>query len=383
MSLARGLECPRGAIVAKDASVAARELASQIRRPDAWHFVFAAPSYDRVELATALQAEFGEQLVGCTTAGEIGPNGYTEGGLSGFSIGHELAQLSVHELPDVKRGLEDGVSQVAREVHARLEAAQEQQPGARAFGLVLIDGLSMAEEQVVGQLAIALQGLPLVGGSAGDGLEFRETGLLHGGAFHSGGALLCLGITERPFHLFKAQHFEATEHKLVVTRADVDRRIVHAINGRPAAAEYARLLGHELSELHSQTFSKHPLMLRIGGEFYVRSIQQANADGSLTFFCAIDEGLVLTVAQGADLAQQLEQSLAEVEQVLPDPALIVGFECILRRLEVFERGIQEETGRTMAEHGVVGFHTYGEQFGSVHVNQTFTGLAIASAEPRS
>ena len=30
----------------------------------------------------------------------------------------------------------------------------------------------------------------------------------------------------------------------------------------------------------------------------------------------------------------------------------------------------------LVRHGVVGFNTYGEQFGGMHVNQTFTGAAI-------
>jgi hypothetical protein len=32
--------------------------------------------------------------------------------------------------------------------------------------------------------------------------------------------------------------------------------------------------------------------------------------------------------------------------------------------------------RLLADHDVIGFNTYGEQFNSVHVNQTFTGVAI-------
>jgi len=30
----------------------------------------------------------------------------------------------------------------------------------------------------------------------------------------------------------------------------------------------------------------------------------------------------------------------------------------------------------MAQYGVFGFSTYGEQFNGVHVNQTFTGVAL-------
>src|SRR5690606_39804550 len=59
--------------------------------------------------------------------------------------------------------------------------------------------------------------------------------------------------------------------------------------------EYARAVGLEVTELTPQIFAAYPVMLRIGGEYFVRSIQKANPDGSLTFYCAIDTGLVLTV----------------------------------------------------------------------------------------
>ena len=48
-------------------------------------------------------------------------------------------------------------------------------------------------------------------------------------------------------------------------------------------------------------FATHPLLVRLGGAEHVRSIQKANPDGSLTFYSAIDEGLVLTLARSLDL----------------------------------------------------------------------------------
>jgi hypothetical protein len=37
---------------------------------------------------------------------------------------------------------------------------------------------------------------------------------------------------------------------------------------------------------------------------------------------------------------------------------------------------KEALGKLFADNNVVGFSTYGEQFVGVHVNQTFTGVAI-------
>ena len=51
------------------------------------------------------------------------------------------------------------------------------------------------------------------------------------------------------------------------------------------------------SNLDAFSFASHPVLVGVGGQYYARSIQQMNPDGSLSFFCAIDEGMVLTVAQ--------------------------------------------------------------------------------------
>jgi hypothetical protein len=41
-----------------------------------------------------------------------------------------------------------------------------------------------------------------------------------------------------------------------------------------------------------------------------------------------------------------------------------------------ERHIDKAIGSLMAENHVFGFSTYGEQYNSLHVNQTFTGVAL-------
>ena len=65
--------------------------------------VFASSRYDLEALAGCLRREFGPvPVVGCTTAGEIGPLGYTEGGLSGFSLAEDEVTVEI--------GLIDGVS---------------------------------------------------------------------------------------------------------------------------------------------------------------------------------------------------------------------------------------------------------------------------------
>jgi hypothetical protein len=108
-----------------------------------------------------------------------------------------------------------------------------------------------------------------------------------------------------------------------------------------------------------------------------------NEDESLTFFCAIDEGIVLTVAEGLDIVENLREALAEARRQVGEPRLIIGCDCVLRRLEIERKALDAEVSGLLAANRVVGFSTYGEQFNAMHVNQTFTGVAIGAGRSDS
>jgi hypothetical protein len=117
-------------------------------------------------------------------------------------------------------------------------------------------------------------------------------------------------------------------------------------------------------------------MLRLGGRHYVRSIQKANEDGSLTFFCAIDEGLVLRLASGENLVENLRAAFDEARRDVARIKLTIGCDCILRRLEIRDKRLEAAVNGILKENHVIGFNTYGEQFQSIHINQTFTGVVL-------
>jgi hypothetical protein len=163
---------------------------------------------------------------------------------------------------------------------------------------------------------------------------------------------------------------------VVVTGADPEHRVVTEIDGWPAADAYARLVGAARESLDPKSFATQPMVVLIDGADYVRSIQQANPDGSLTFFCAIEEGLVLRAARCGDLVKDLERAFADIRAAIGDLALVIGFDCILRKLEVIDHRLGGRLETTLREINFVGFSSYGEQYGGVHVNQTLTGIAI-------
>ena len=175
---------------------------------------------------------------------------------------------------------------------------------------------------------------------------------------------------------FRSQHFVASDRKVVVTGAAPERRLVTELDAEPAVEVYARLVGCPVAELTPMVFATHPLVVRLGGAEYVRSIQKANPDGSLSFYCAIDEGLVLTLSEGRDLLSQIEGLFQDIRDRIGTPEVVIGFECVLNRLEAERNQIKHHLSRLHAANNVTGFASFGEQWGSMHVNQTFTGIAI-------
>jgi hypothetical protein len=251
-------------------------------------------------------------------------------------------------------------------------------PGSESFGILLIDGLSVKEEQYCGFVGNFLGDIPLVGGSAGDDLKFEETFVYIDGEFRTNAATLTFVTTTVPFQIFKNQHFKETDQKIVITESNADKRVVNEIEGEPAAQAYAKKLGINVDEFSPQIFSKYTLMLPIGDENYVRSVQKVNEDGSLTFFCAIDNGLVLTMADKEDLLDSNNELFDQLENSLVDIDACLIFECILRRLEFddFDKEQKESINVQYKKYNCIGFHTYGEQYGNVHINQTITGVAF-------
>jgi len=338
---------------------------------------FCSTDYDLGCLSAALQQHFsGVPLVGCTTAGEITPLGYSRGSITAIAFSaehfaievalfHNLAEFSFYDAQQL--------------VHSMLDRCKERTVApikGHSFALALLDGLSVREEQLLNVLSANLGSIPLLGGSAGDDLHLRDTHVYFNGEFHSDAAVLILINTCCDFEVFSIDHLEDSSDKLVVTEAVADERRVLELNANPAAQEYASALGLAVEQLDSLVFALNPLSVRIGDRFYPRAIQKVNEDLSLSFYCAVETGIVLTRSHPGNLVGGLETLFAELRKRIGEPQLMIGYDCICRRLEVEHSGIQEQVSALLRANRVIGFNTYGEQFDGMHLNQTFTGVAL-------
>jgi hypothetical protein len=367
---------PRVVAASGGAAVAAAAIVAKLRDSlPSLVLVFSAEGELLAPITGMLHERFGPgcQVVGCSSAGCFAFGGYRDDRVVAVAFPAASFRAEAIWLRDLRQHMARDWMLALRRLS---ESFAEVTPGWSRFGLLMIDGLCRREELVVATVDATLGNLPVVGGSAGDGLRFGRTHLAIDGRSHPESAIFCLVASAFPVEEVIFDHFTPCGERMVVTEALPEERVIVSINAEPAAEEYARLIGVPVEELGPRAFAAHPLLMRQGGRHAVRSIQAVTPGGGLSLFSSVETGTTMTLGRPDDLANGLEARMSGLGRT----ALILGFDCFLRRIALEEAGLGEAVGRIFRDHRVVGFNTYGEQHGGLHVNQTFVGLALLESE---
>jgi hypothetical protein len=375
------MESLRGRSFASDAREAVVEATASFAgtSPDLL-LAFASTRQDPSKVHAELRERFPKATIaGCTTTGELMDGEHANGSLTVAALFTPNTRWSVQIISPLS-AFEDGLARSAVEAAAReLEIDVTQVDPRELVGILLSDGLSCKEESVAAAVAEALEGVPLVGGSAGDDCAFRCTEVIGPQGSATDAALLVVGHGPAGFYrIVKHQHFTRRAVSMAVTKADPKTRRVYEIDGILAVDAYAKALGLTRENLTQEASFLNPVLVNIQGQLYVRSVQTINDDGSLTFYCAVDEGWLLDIAGHDEMVPALEHDLAALADGKEPPALLLGFNCILRALEAEKRGLHEEVGALVRNFAPasVGFDTYGEVLNGLHINQTLVAIGF-------
>lgn len=341
--------------------------------PLAHVLVFASPEVNFAALIGTLQAQLPCPVVGCTSAGEISELGFVEGHVVVIGLPRKWFAARSVLIKDLSSADPSALNDMLIQNRVALTASNPSKTN--GFSFLMVDGLSRCEDKLVSAISPGLLGFPLFGGSAGDGLKFEKSAVAFEGQVYEDAATLTFVVTNCDVRIFSVNHMTPGQTRMVVTKAKPQERIVCSINDEPAAEEYARLIGKDPNQLDEFTFAENPVTVRIGDAYHVRAIQRVSEDKNLIFFSAIDEGMVLSVAQARDIAEHLDAELTDMVGKFGD-ADFIACDCILRRIEVQKSQRNHEMNAVLRKHGVVGFSTYGEQIGPLHVNHTLTGVAL-------
>ncbi|GAA6170364.1 FIST signal transduction protein [Colwellia sp. KU-HH00111] len=365
---------------APDPFMASQELYQQLHQEHIDFVLFYCSStYTLKSLASAMEATFKDiAIVGCTTAGEVTHSGYEQNSIVAIGFSCQYFSVSATLIESMEKFDTISAQSTINKLIEQCQPTHTTPSKNQRFLLTLLDGLSSNEEQFLVTLNSAARGIPHFGGSAGDDIHSTKTHVYYQGCFFQNAAIVIMVNTALPFEVFNCHHIKLPTEKLVVTAANAKSRTVYELNAEPAALEYAKLLNMDVKDLSPEVFSLHPLAVKVGGQYYIRAIQKVNeADLSLTFYCAVDVGIVLTAVEMGDIFEPVKAKLTEISQRYGKPELVLACDCFLRRLEIEHKGIHKQAQDLNQKYNIAGFNTYGEHINGIHLNQTFTGVYIA------
>ena len=169
------LQIKQGYSTNSDPQKAVNELYEQISqdKEDLIMF-FVSPNYHLQTIEQALNQLPATKIVGTTTAGEITSDGLVVNSIAGFSLRSDYLAFHIYDIDDLETFTIKDSLRVSREIVHNLKFNTFLNPK-KVFGILLIDGLSFKEEQTISILSNTFNNIPIVGGSAGDNLNFIKT----------------------------------------------------------------------------------------------------------------------------------------------------------------------------------------------------------------
>ncbi len=333
---------------------------------------FASSCLDPQALSHEMQAAFPKTAVfGCTTAGEIISGKMLKKSVVAMALDPEMMNdVKLVTIKDLNGGnaVEDAMASF--ESYYKEPVMDMSLDG--YVGIILMDGLGMAEERIIERIG-DLTNVTFIGGSAGDDLQFKKTHVFADGQAYSNAAVIALLKPKNGFDIIKTQSFCNKNKQLVATKVNEDTREVIEFNGKPAAAAYCEATGVAVGEA-AKSFMHNPVGLMIGEEPFVRSPQQLK-NGGISFYCKVMKGMELSLLESTDIVEDTRKSVESKIQEIGGISGIINFNCILRTLELEDKGETEAYANIFSKIPTIGFSCYGEQYIG-HMNQTSTMLVF-------
>jgi len=333
---------------------------------------FASSIFNPDELGRKMKDAFKKcPVFGCTTAGEIVSGKMLKNAVVAMAFNSTaVSDIAVEVVENLRE--ENNINDVFASFEKHFNIPMTEMDFKKYVGIVLIDGLSVAEEKLMDKIG-DLTNVIFVGGSAGDDLKFSSTHVFANGKAYTNAAVLALLKPGVEFDFIKTQSFKVLDKKLKVTKANEPRREILEFNNKPASLAYADAIDKPV-QYASDYFMHNPVGLIIEGEPYVRSPQQIKGN-NMVFYCKILEGMEVSILESTDIIKDTKQAVEDKKMEMGNLSGIINFHCILRTLELEQQGITEEYGKLFSGIPTIGFSTYGEEYMG-HINQTSTMLVF-------
>ncbi len=303
-----------------------------------------------------------DQLIGCTTAGEISSDG--------LSINSAVLGGIVSDNVDFEIVMAQGLKKDSAATGRQLAKSFSSPP---RYLQIFSDGLSGNGCAILRGIADVLGGtVPVSGGAAGDSGDFIKTLQFAQNQIYSdaicgigfyGDFQLGTGVQSgwAPVGLAKQ-----------VTRAQ--GKTVYELNGEPALNVYERFLGQHAAKLpaigveYPLGFTKFTESADSPGQYVLRATMSVDRKArSITFAGEIPEGAMvnLTCGDKTSILKAAKAAAVEASAAIDDniPKVIFCYSCMARKI-VLGRSTEEEIDQVQSQFGrqvpIIGFYSYGE-----------------------
>lgn len=320
------------------------------------------------------------EVVGLTTTGEIGPEGFLEFGLSAMSFSKDIGKVKSVLMKDISKYpifYRNDLLAAAKEININVTSKQISEEG---VALVFPNGLLAAEEKMLSIVnsVFDYEGFPMYGGTAGDDAKFVQTFVSVNGEISSTGGAVVFMKPVLDLLIMKENIFKSTGKKLKITKADTEQRIVYEIDGRKAATVYAQALGIKESEL-ARAFMFNPLGRRFNDEIFIASPFQVLSNGAIQFYCQLFQDSVVEILEPTNPLEVLQETLASFTSYFSNIEGVVACNCILRKLQFQSQNMIPDLNKQLSTlPHLGGFSSYGEQINKSLINQTLVLLGFGT-----
>jgi hypothetical protein len=368
----------------KDANLAVQEIGEQFSKLDNIRCIifFASYLYNSDELASAMNQRFsGIECFGSSSGREISTEGISEHSITAFAFTSDLIldchievieHLSTCSTDDVQVHLK----RFAEHYNSSLFILEP----SKYFGLVFMDFNSKAEEKLFNELGDSTQ-VVFMGATASDYWQFKDTGVYAKGRYYKNAAVISLFKPAVKFGFEKMESVYEISTPKMVTRSDMNNKILYEIDGRPAAEVYCEATGLDYETIEKGKLTpdilSHPLGIEIDGQRFLRDVFFINdVDRSLQMVCNIPEGLLTHFYKIGDIIEDTQIQLIDLRKKYNDNiGCLFTFTCSNRHQDIISTSNSSKYENMFSDITKVGFCTYGEYY-TVPVNHTSTFLVL-------
>ena len=332
------------------------------RTPDAC-WLFCAPLSGMEELIKGVAEGAGtDQIIGCTTSGEISSEGLSVNSAVLAGIASDTVRFEMVTIQDLGKESQAAGRQLARSFSSPPKLLQIFSDGLTGNGCAILKGIA----EVFGNT------VPVNGGAAGDNGDFQQTFQFGAGRIYSD-ALCGIGIYgDLQVGTGVRSGWAPIGLSKQVTRAR--GKVVYELNGEPALNVFERFLGQHAQKLpaigveYPLGFIKQSVAAGQEDEYLLRATMSVDRkERSITFAGEIPEGAMVNMTCGdrTSILEAADTAAAQALEAMDEatPKIIFCYSCMARKI-VLGRSTQQEINRIRDRFGpqvpMIGFYSYGE-----------------------